>query len=82
MEEYTQEKATIDVLAAEDNILICEAIQPISEADRTEDQVGDLFRNERHLKIKMAKPLFVSTLSTDQKNRIAALNITALVKPE
>ena len=80
--EYTQEQANIDVAAVDDNILICEAIQPISEADRTEDQVGDFFRNERHLKIKMAKSLFVSTLSTDQANRIAALNITALEKPE
>ena len=75
MEQYTQDKANIDVLASEDNILICEAIQPISEADRTEDQVGDLFRSEGHLRIKMAKPLFVSTLSTDQANRIAALNL-------
>ncbi len=80
--EYTQEKANRDVLAAEDSILICEEIKPIAESDRTEDQVGDFFRNERHLKIKMAKSLFVSTLSTDQANRIAALNITALEKPE
>jgi len=80
--EYTQEQANRDVLAAEDSILICEQIKPIAESDRTEDQVEDFFRNERHLKIKMAKPLFVSTLSTDQANRIAALNITALVKPE
>ena len=80
--EYTQERANRDVLRAEDSILICEQIKLIAEADRTEDQVGDFFRNERHLKIKMAKPLFVSTLSTDQTNRIAALNITALKKPE
>ena len=46
MEQYTQDQANIDVAASEDNILICEAIQPISEADRTEDQVGDLFRSE------------------------------------
>ena len=73
--EYTQEQATIDVAASVDNILICEEIKPIAEADRTEDQVGDFFRSQRHLKIKMAKPLFVSTLSTDQANRIAALNL-------
>jgi hypothetical protein len=73
--EYTQEKATIDVAASVDNIVICETIQAISEADRDEDQVGDLFRSERHLKLKMAKSLFVSTLSTDQANRIAALNL-------
>jgi len=73
--EYTQEKATADVAASVDNILICEAIQAISEADRTEDQVGDLFRSEGHLRLKMARSLFVSTLSTDQANRIAALNL-------
>jgi len=73
--EYTQEKATIDVAASVDNIVICEEIQAIAEADRTEDQVGDLFRSERHLRLKMAKSLFVSTLSTDQANRIAALNL-------
>ena len=80
--EYTQEQATIDVAASVDNIVICETIQAIAENERTEDQVGDLFRSEGHLRIKMAKDLFVSTLSTDQANRIAALNITALVKPE
>jgi len=73
--DYTQEKATIDVAASVDNIVICEEIQAIAEADRTEDQVGDLFRSERHLRLKMAKSLFVSTLSTDQANRIAALNL-------
>ena len=73
--EYTQEKATIDVAASVDNIVICETIQAISEADRDEDQVGDLFRSEGHLSLKMAKSLFVSTLSTDQANRIAALNL-------
>jgi hypothetical protein len=73
--EYTQDQATIDVAASVDNIVICETIQAISEADRDEDQVGDLFRSERHLKLKMAKSLFVSTLSTDQANRIAALSL-------
>ena len=73
--EYTQEQATIDVAASVDNIVICETIQAISEADRDEDQVGDLFRSERHLRLKMARSLFVSTLSTDQANRIAALNL-------
>jgi len=75
MEEYTQEQANIDVAASVDNIVICETIQAIAEADRTEDEVGDLFRSEGHLRLKMAKSLFVSTLSTDQANRIAALNL-------
>ena len=37
--EYTQERANIDVAASVDNILICEEIQAIAEADRTEDQL-------------------------------------------
>jgi len=73
--EYTQEQATIDVAASMDNIVICETIQAISESDRTEDQVGDLFRSEGHLKLKMAQELFVSTLSSDQKSRIDALKL-------
>ena len=52
--EYTQEKANRDVLAAEDSILICEQIKPIAESDRTEDQVGDFFRNERRPHKKMS----------------------------
>ena len=73
--EYTQEQATIDVAASEDNILICEAIQAVAEADRTEDEVGDLFRSEGHLRLKMAQSLFVSSLSSDQASRIAALSL-------
>ena len=73
--EYTQEKATIDVAASVDNIVICETIQAIAENNRTEDQVDDLFRSEGHLRLKMAKDLFVSTLSTSQASRIAALNL-------
>jgi len=36
---------------------------------------GDLFRSEGHLRLKMAQELFVSTLSTDQASRIAALKL-------
>ena len=73
--EYTQEQATIDVAASVDNIVICETIQAIAQNERTEDQVGDLFRSEGHLKLKMAQELFVSTLSSDQKSRIDALKL-------
>ena len=73
--EYTQEQATIDVASSVDNIVICETIQAVSEADRDEDQVGDLFRSERHLRLKMAQSLFVSSLSSDQASHIAALNL-------
>jgi len=73
--EYTQEQANIDVAASVDNIVICETIQAIAQNERTEDQVGDLFRSEGHLRLKMAQDLFVSTLSTDQASRIAALKL-------
>jgi len=73
--EYTQEQANIDVAASVDNIVICETIQAIAENERTEGQVGDLFRSEGHLRLKMAQELFVSTLSSDQKSRIDALKL-------
>jgi len=73
--EYTQEQANIDVASSVDNIVICETVQAIAEADRTADEVGDLFRSEGHLRLKMAQELFVSTLSTDQASRIAALKL-------
>jgi len=75
-EVYTQDQADKDIFASMDSIDICERIQAITEADRTEDEVGDLFRNERHLALKMQKPLFVSSLSSDQKSRIDALNVS------
>jgi len=75
-EVYTQEQADKDIFASMDSVDICERIQAITEADRTEDEVGDLFRNERHLALKMQKPLFVSSLSSDQKSRIDALNVS------
>ena len=75
-EVYTQEQANRDIFASMDSVDICERVQAVTEADRTEDEVGDLFRNERHLALKMQKPLFVSSLSSDQKSRIDALNVS------
>jgi hypothetical protein len=75
-EVYTQEQADKDILASMDSVDICERVHAVTEADRTEDEVGDLFRNERHLALKMQKPLFVSSLSEDQKSRIDALNVS------
>jgi len=75
MQDYTQEQATIDIAASIDSIKTCETIQAISEADRTEDQVGELFRSEGHLRLKMNLPLFVSSLSSDQASRIASLSL-------
>ena len=76
VEVYTQEQADKDIFASMDSVDICERVQAVTEADRTEDEVGDLFRNERHLALKMLKPLFVSSLSSDQKSRIDALNVS------
>ena len=75
-EVYTQEQADKDIFASMDSVDICERVQAVTEADRTEDEVGGLFRNERHLALKMQKPLFVSSLSSDQKSRIDALNVS------
>ena len=75
-EVYTQEQADKDIFATMDSVDICERVQPITEVDRTEDEVGDLFRNERHIALKMQKPLFVSSLSSDQKSRIDALSVS------
>ncbi len=75
-EVYTQEQADKDIFASMDSVDICERVQAVTEADRTEDEVGDLFRNERHLALKMQKPLFVSSLSEDQKSRIDALSVS------
>jgi len=76
VEVYTQEQADRDIFASMGSVDICERVQPITKADRTEDEVGDLFRNERHLALKMQKPLFVSSLSSDQKSRIDALDVS------
>ena len=76
VEEYTQEQADKDIFASMDSVDICERVQAITEADRTEDEVGDLFRNERHIALKMQNPLFVSSLSSDQKSRIDALDVS------
>ena len=73
MEDYTQERALVDIKASLDSIAICERIQAIAEADRTEDEVGDLFRNYRHLVLKMDIPVFVENLTAEQKSAIEAV---------
>ena len=47
-----------------------------TEANPTDDQKGDLARNERHLWLKMKEEGFVAALSTEQKANIEALNIS------
>jgi hypothetical protein len=73
--EYTAEDAARDIPATMESVEIVERVRAIAEADRTEDQKGDLFRNEGHIVIKMAFENFVSALSSDQKAKIDALSL-------
>ena len=58
-----------------ESVEIVERVRAIAEADRTDDEKGDLFRNEGHIVIKMAFENFVSALSSDQKAKIDALSL-------
>jgi len=73
--EYTAEDAARDIPATMESVEIVERVRAISEADRTEDEKGDLFRNEGHIVIKMAFENFVSALSSEQKEKIDALGL-------
>ena len=73
--EYTNEDAIRDIPATMESVEIVERVRAIAEADRTEDEKGDLFRNEGHIVIKMAFENFVSALSSDQKAKIDALSL-------
>ena len=73
--EYTAEDAARDIPATMESVEIVERERAISEADRTEDEKGELFRNEGHIVIKMAFENFVSALSSEQKEKIDALGL-------
>ena len=62
-------------VATFDSVGIVERIQAIAESDRTEDEVDELSRNERHIQLKMAITQFVSGLSIDEKAKIDALKL-------
>ena len=62
-------------LSTMDSVGIVERIRAVEEADRTEDEVNELARNERHIQLKMAITQFVSGLSVDEKARIDALRL-------
>ena len=57
------------------SVIIVETVRAVEEADRTEDQVYELARNERHIQLKMAIAQFVSGLSVDEKAKIDALRL-------
>ncbi len=61
--------------SVDDNIKICQTIEAIDEGVRTDEQKDELFRSVGHIKIKMAIPLFVSTLSATQKAAIEKLEL-------
>ena len=73
--EYTAEDAARDIPATMESVEIVERVRAIAEADRTEDEKGDLFRNEGHIVIKMALENLVSALSAEQKAKIDALGL-------
>ena len=75
MEEYTDEQVAQDIVATMDSVSIVERVRAVEEADRTEDQVDELARNERHIQLKMAITQFVSGLSVDEKAKIDALRL-------
>jgi hypothetical protein len=58
-----------------DSVSIVERVRAVEEADRTDDEKGDLDRNERHIQLQMAKTQFVSGLSVDEKAKIDALKL-------
>jgi hypothetical protein len=75
MEEYTDEQVAQDIVATMDSVGIVERVRAVKEADRTDDEKDELFRNERHIVLKMAVGKFVSGLSSDQKAKIDALSL-------
>jgi len=75
MEEYTDEQVAQDIVATMDSVSIVERVRAVKEADRTDDEKNELFRNERHIVLKMAITKFVEGLSSDQKAKIDALSL-------
>ncbi len=73
MQYYTQERALVDINASLSSIAICEELQAIAEADRTEEEIGILLRNKLHLELKMDIPLFVENLTAEQKSAIETI---------
>ena len=72
---YTDEQAKKDIFAAMDSLSIVEKIKDIDKDKRTEDEKNELFRNERHIKIKMGFRKFVENLTHAQNKKIKDLNL-------
>jgi len=74
-ETWSDEELAQQIFSTLDSVSIVERIQAIAEADRTEDEVDELARNERHIQLKTAITQFVSGLSIDEKAKIDALKL-------
>ena len=74
-ETWSADELAQQITATLDSVGIVERIRAVEEADRTEDEVDELSRNERHIQLKMAITQFVSGLSTDEKAKIDALKL-------
>jgi len=74
-ETWSDEELAQQKLSTFDSVSIVETIRAVTEADRTEDEVNTLSRNERHIQRKMAITQFVSGLSIDKKAKVDALRL-------
>ena len=74
-ETWSADELAQQITATLDSVGIVERIRAVEEADRTEDQIDQLARNERHIQLKMAITQFVSGLSVDEKAKIDALRL-------
>tara|TARA_R100000657_G_C4600583_1_gene56562 strand:- start:414 stop:647 length:234 start_codon:yes stop_codon:yes gene_type:complete len=74
-ETWSADELAQQITATLDSVGIVEKIRAVEEANRTEDEVDKLARNERHIQLKMAITQFVSGLSVDEKAKIDALRL-------
>lgn len=74
-ETWSADELAQHIAATIDSVGIVERIRAVEEADRTDDEKGALYRNERHIRLQMAKTQFVSGLSVDEKAKIDALKL-------
>ena len=74
-ETWSADELAQQITATLDSVGIGESIRAVEETDRTEDEVDELARNERHIQLKMAITQFVSGLSVDEKAKIDALKL-------
>ena len=74
-ETWSADELAQQITATLDSVGIVERIRAVEEADRTEDEVDELSRNERHIQLKITITQFVSGLSVDEKAKIDALRL-------